>query len=57
MTGGAGRGWVTHQNRGDLVEDVDGLLCGGALVDGLFAGHCYIRHGLSLGVGFWVCWK
>ena len=39
---------ATHQNCGDLVEDVDGLLRSGALVNRLFAGHCYIR-GLALG--------
>lgn len=50
---GLRRGRATHQNRGDLMEDVDGLLRGGALIDGLLAGHCYIRDGA--GVARWFC--
>lgn len=37
---------MTHEDGGDLVEDVDGLLGRRALVDGFFAGHCRYMCGL-----------
>lgn len=37
---------MTNEDGGDLVEDVDGLLRGRALVDGFLAGHClHVRVG------------